>query len=164
MNKLTIPAILVATVMVAGIFAFIPVEQASTVHSTTLGTIQSVTVTDTDLETGDTLSVTCTDTAILLSIAVDVEGSHAAGDALDINVDFDGAATTYDEITDLVADIYTGAAIDEINLLEEMADTLAGPIVIGPNGIIELEATESADGGDEAMTVTFVLRSLGTCT
>ena len=32
MNKLAIPAILVATVMVAGMFAFIPVEQASTVH------------------------------------------------------------------------------------------------------------------------------------
>jgi len=37
MNKLTIPTILVATVMVAGIFAFMPVEQASTVH--TSGTI-----------------------------------------------------------------------------------------------------------------------------
>jgi len=34
MNKLAIPAILVATVMVAGIFAFMPVEQASTVHDT----------------------------------------------------------------------------------------------------------------------------------
>jgi len=34
MNKLTIPAILVATVMVAGIFAFMPVEKASTVHDT----------------------------------------------------------------------------------------------------------------------------------
>ena len=32
MNKLAIPAILAATVMVAGIFAFMPVEQASTVH------------------------------------------------------------------------------------------------------------------------------------
>jgi len=34
MNKLTIPTILVATVMVAGMFAFMPVEQASTVHTT----------------------------------------------------------------------------------------------------------------------------------
>jgi len=34
MNKLTIPTILVATVMVAGIFAFIPVEKATTVHTT----------------------------------------------------------------------------------------------------------------------------------
>jgi len=33
MNKLAIPALLVATVMVAGAFAFMPVEQASTVHT-----------------------------------------------------------------------------------------------------------------------------------
>ena len=32
MNKLAIPTILVATVMVAGLFAFVPVQQASTVH------------------------------------------------------------------------------------------------------------------------------------
>jgi len=34
MNKLVIPAILAATVMVAGMFAFMPVEQDSTVHTT----------------------------------------------------------------------------------------------------------------------------------
>ena len=33
MNKLAIPAILAATVMVAGLFAFAPVQQASTVHT-----------------------------------------------------------------------------------------------------------------------------------
>jgi len=40
MNKLVIPAILVATVMVAGIFAFIPVEQAVTVHDTLVADLQ----------------------------------------------------------------------------------------------------------------------------
>ena len=34
MNKFTIPAILVVTVLVAGIFAFMPVEKATTVHTT----------------------------------------------------------------------------------------------------------------------------------
>ena len=33
MNKLAIPAILTATVLMAGMFAFSPVEQASTVHT-----------------------------------------------------------------------------------------------------------------------------------
>ena len=37
LNKLTMPAILVATVMVAGVFAFMPVQQASTVHTTITG-------------------------------------------------------------------------------------------------------------------------------
>ncbi len=37
MNKLVIPTILLATVMVAGMFAFMPVDQASTVHTTIQG-------------------------------------------------------------------------------------------------------------------------------
>jgi len=44
MNKLTIPAILVATVMVAGAFAFMPVEQASTVHTTNTATLSAATI------------------------------------------------------------------------------------------------------------------------
>jgi len=38
-NKLVIPAILVATVMVAGIFAFSPIDEASTVHTQLVGDI-----------------------------------------------------------------------------------------------------------------------------
>ena len=37
MNKLIIPAILTATVLVAGMFAFMPIEKAATVHTTILG-------------------------------------------------------------------------------------------------------------------------------
>ena len=36
MNKVTIPTILAATILVAGIFAFMPIEQASSVHTTIL--------------------------------------------------------------------------------------------------------------------------------
>jgi len=36
MNKITIPTILIATVLVAGIFAFMPVDEAVTVHNTIL--------------------------------------------------------------------------------------------------------------------------------
>jgi len=39
MKKFAIPAILVATVMVAGMFAFMPVEQASTVHDTVIDSV-----------------------------------------------------------------------------------------------------------------------------
>jgi len=49
MNKITIPVILVATVMVAGAFAFMPVEQATTVHTTIISNVEdqprSITVT-----------------------------------------------------------------------------------------------------------------------
>ena len=41
MNKFTIPAILLSTVMVAGMFAFMPVEQASTTHTSATGILES---------------------------------------------------------------------------------------------------------------------------
>jgi len=44
MNKLTIPAILVATILVAGFFAFSPIETATTVHTAIIAEVQSSTV------------------------------------------------------------------------------------------------------------------------
>jgi len=44
MKKFAIPALLVATVMVAGMFAFAPVEQASTVHASSTSTLSTTTV------------------------------------------------------------------------------------------------------------------------
>ena len=74
MINLTIPAILVGIVMVAGIFAFMPVQQASTVHTTIQAgqsSLFSVTVTD------DTTSVVirdftlnCTTDCIITGITV----------------------------------------------------------------------------------------------
>lgn len=47
LNKFLIPAALIATVIIAGIFAFMPVEKASTVHGT-LATASSLTSTTAD--------------------------------------------------------------------------------------------------------------------
>jgi len=49
MNKLTIPTILAATVMVAGIFAFMPVEQASTVHTSNTITLAANSISATEI-------------------------------------------------------------------------------------------------------------------
>lgn len=51
MTQLAIPVILAATIMVAGIFAFMPVEQASTVH-TTIGVLNTATADGVSLLTG----------------------------------------------------------------------------------------------------------------
>jgi len=48
MNKFLIPSILTATVLIAGIFAFMPIDKASTVHTTIIAsalTIKAVTAT-----------------------------------------------------------------------------------------------------------------------
>ena len=42
MNKLAIPIVLVAVIMVAGIFAFSPVQSASTVHDTVSGDLNDI--------------------------------------------------------------------------------------------------------------------------
>ena len=47
LNKILIPAALIATVIVAGIFAFMPVEKASTVHGTLATSTSISTLTDT---------------------------------------------------------------------------------------------------------------------
>ena len=49
LNKFLIPAALIATVVIAGIFAFMPIEKASTVHGT-LATSASQTTTDTNVD------------------------------------------------------------------------------------------------------------------
>lgn len=49
LNKFLIPAVLVATVVIAGIFAFMPVEKASTVHGS-ITTGQTTTDTNVDAE------------------------------------------------------------------------------------------------------------------
>ena len=49
LNKILIPAALIATVIIAGTFAFMPVEKASTVHGT-LATSSSQTTTDNNVD------------------------------------------------------------------------------------------------------------------
>jgi len=114
MNKLTIPVILVATVMVAGAFAFMPVEQASTVHTTIIDSVANVVAvsptdctmiaapdggTSTDC---DELKVTIpvgTD-GILLSVLVDFTDSASASASTDFGLlTVNGAVTTVDPAT-----------------------------------------------------------------
>ena len=100
MNKLTIPAILVATVMVAGIFAFMPVQQASTVHDTILaGTSEIRTASfngndcKNDADDG-TLTLTLdgtTDAALVVAILYDGDEATDAGDFLTFDLNADGA-------------------------------------------------------------------------
>lgn len=58
MNKLVIPSILVAAVLVAGFFAFTPINKASTVHTTILASLRATTViTDASVATNQRLVI-----------------------------------------------------------------------------------------------------------
>jgi len=93
MNKLTIPTILVATVMVAGIFAFMPVEQASTVH-TTLGQLNVGSNTDVDTSVAAGLVVVATSTTIKQGTVCLTYTDNVGGvDTPDLLVSYDATDT-----------------------------------------------------------------------
>ena len=93
MNKLTIPTILVATVMVAGIFAFMPVQQASTVH-TTIGGLNVATADDQIIGGGSADLVILADSAtikdgILCASTVDANTNDVNTIEVDVTADGD---------------------------------------------------------------------------
>ena len=106
MKKLAIPAILTVTVLLAGIFAFGPVEEASTVHTTILASnteIVSVAAVDLSNAGADfscdnnaddgTITFTLdagTDSAELISLYVITSEATDAGDFLAIDINADG--------------------------------------------------------------------------
>lgn len=80
MIKFTIPTLLIATVIVAGIFAFVPIEQASTVHTT----IQNSQL---EMETLELVDVAITSATDEYTIACNGEMVILAIDAVFIGTD-----------------------------------------------------------------------------
>ena len=164
MNKLTMPAILVATVMVAGVFAFMPVEQASTVHTTIQGAggtslddvlaasmiteVEAVSVTDSN--TGDIVTLACTEDYILMGLTADYAVIDIDDDLL---IEADGV------------DVLTREGDDG----EMQIDGVA--LIFAPIGALAAEAititfTDADNGGDEDvdLTATVLVAEDGTCT
>ena len=94
MNKLTIPTILMATVMIAGIFAFMPVDNASAVHTT----IQATQMTRVSVLSSATLdddgATTCTSDADF-TVFIVTSGPEAADTAETITIVHDGITTVF---------------------------------------------------------------------
>ena len=112
MNKFAITTILVATVLVAGIFAFMPVEQASTVHTT----IQDSQVIVTKISSASTafsaadsatdskvFTLNPTEAFVLHAIIVTTADNDATSDGTDkvdvIEVTIDGIALSLGDFT-----------------------------------------------------------------
>jgi len=72
MNKIALPALLAATIMVAGAFAFMPVEQASTVHTSSSITIANDAITEAKIadDAIDTEHITAAFTTELQSVQI----------------------------------------------------------------------------------------------
>ena len=132
MNKLAIPAILVATVLVAGIFAFMPVEKASTVHNTIIGaggldlddisntqpSIQVVSGSGTGITDGDTVVIDCDVDFYVMDMYWEID-------------DFDGTAGERLRIGDGAGNFIT---IDGTALIAEDEDSSTTFDILDPSG------------------------------
>ena len=169
MNKVMIPALLVFTVMIAGAFAFIPVQEASTVHTTIQNTTvrESNTFTTTDWNiantTLDELILTCTSAAIIHEINFEAGTNvNGAGDNIDMIIDPDGAGNAVFATT-TQADIFAAnAPADEAALLSNRGLSQGISLITGGTVTLDLVAEEADDG--KIASVAAVYTSQSTCT
>ena len=177
MNKLTIPSILAATVLIAGIFALMPVEKASTVHTgiqntltTELTKVQNnikdlenkITVleveqeTDSDLDSGDKFTLDCTEEFAVISIFAGLTGD--AGTSTSLAVSIGGE------------DI--GMPVDlETNGFKELVGEAGSPgralIAVADDDVVLTAAEADADDGNDeevAVTAQVLVSKGGSCT
>ena len=172
MNKLTIPAILVATVMVAGIFAFMPVEQASTVHlsGTITGVASQIILVSgviTPAAGGDaTDAIACvkTSTNPFHVLAVNLATTLDANTNLDLAVFVDGELSTDlsdDPGSDITAVTAVGTADDNFDYLA--VNTLVGNPNLAGTTTVTFGPLADATAGDavDEVTVSFIIAASG---
>jgi len=167
MNKLTIPTILAATVMVAGIFAFIPVEQASTVHTTGTLTVSAATIAlvademlefreitgvDVDFDALQAITITgalATDEFQLFSLIIQPGvGGTPVGVTEEVNIDGATVDGTTLLITNLVDTDITAAGLELITQLDMFLPP-AGNVID-----FEMTAGTAAPADGETLTIT----------
>jgi len=151
MNKLMIPVILVATVMVAGAFAFMPVEQATTVHTTILGTNVAIDVVDEVV--GDNTATTAFD--FDLNLAGIAAGEHFTATFIIEMTDTDTAGTVTSTVLIQVfdGDGFVDAAVAEPTPANAGSDT-ATITVAGESSGTGVEIRFTVDEGVEATEAT----------
>jgi len=158
MNKLMIPAILVATVMVAGAFAFMPVEQAATVHTTIQASTTDVivdsgntkTIADGVSTSTQTITLTFTGDAVVTSIKVSIPAEGA--DSYDIS------GVTSRGIALIEHEVITAPGIGNalsVDLVVNHFGQLA--VASGDTIVITVEELDTTDGADATATVDVIM-------
>lgn len=132
-KKLAIPAILVATVMVAGIFAFAPIENASTVHTEVIASAIGLacateTVTLTAGIDNDPITLTFTPAIQLLGLRVSID-DNADDIGFDADPTVNGAIIQTGGIFEDIDDIGT-EIIGQYNAETTFSITAGGALVM----------------------------------
>jgi len=158
MNKIALPALLVATIMVVGIFAFAPVEQASTIHTTTssglITEVETSIILDDSSSDTHTVTYTFNDDALVYGMQI-VIATTDTGDDYDIGaVTVNGATLIRDTV---FANPAADADIDVQYLQTHSFESVPLAIESGNTITLAIEEDDSAAGGtSETLTVTFV--------
>ena len=150
MMKYTIPTFLALTIIVAGIFAFMPIDEARTVHTTIQASTVQISVTDSTTTNGvdEDILITCpttSDGCQILEVYVEETASQ--------NVIFDAIDATING--DAIADMVDINPDNTINGARELIGQ-AGGIAFGPGDIISLETT-----GATSDTAVYTVRVIG---
>ena len=150
--KFYIPIILALTIVIAGVFAFMPVQEASTVHTTILeGSMNLVQVQATSTADDDDFLITCpatSDGCLIKEIYVDDDLAGSAGiDPGDATVDIDGAAGGE---APFIISADTGAISGDglVIVLSGVAN-----LALGPSAELRIEMTMGGVGFPYTLTV-----------
>ena len=145
MNRYTLPSLLVATALFAGVFAFIPVEDAQAVHTTVQGTqmTQSILLSTAAIGTTD---ITCDSDAAFV-VYVIVGNAETDGDTLTITA----GGVTLTMTGDAFVTTNVGAAGFGAGYATQIAATAATTVVVGGVGgddaLVSLTTTSGATAG-----------------
>jgi len=160
MNKLTIPVILVATVMVAGIFAFMPVQQATTVHTTIIAEVDDIlelrSIANTDLTGYDAAKELTIEGAAGVQfqiLAIYLEPG-TGGDPLDATDDTSFDAIDIDGVTidGFAAVASVDLSADGYELIDLMIDATVA--LVGNDFDFEVGTLVAGPGAGESLSVT----------
>ena len=144
MNKILMPALLVATIMVAGMFAFAPVEQASTVHTTGI-TQGTTTVSSSTTGAEGTVTLTCGATSACVIQEIFITDEDAQAQVLtDVDLSINGDTIA---LTSCVTDAL-GADVTVALLLSDFAGlqgTSGDTIPVSAGEVLTLTITGASD-------------------
>ena len=161
LNKIVIPAILGITVLVAGIFAFMPVEKAGTVHTTIIASISDANVVGivdsaVDFDQNEELEVTCTGGKSLLHSIIfeSIGGTFTTADSMSLRFDIDGAGGNWGEVT-INSDIFGSDAPADIEIMERAG--IVAPIGLTSGGQVKIIFDTDGSGGTKDVRAMFVL-------
>ena len=184
MNKIVIPAILVATILITGFFAFMPIDEAITVHTTLQTQIgESFRISSGSQSLGtqggdNTYTLSCSNDCIVESIHGWTTGTtddedivcvrNISGVVNVLRVDLT-CTTTDNALGDLSVGDATSNIVDLLKMIQSLAPTGADQSTVesisvpgGSTVVVTISNSVDAATADASFVVIFTGRNLGT--